>query len=119
MVYGFQRNIRGLIAPGAGGLSGFQRQGLDQRKKSTDIAPAFGPGSLGPQWSGGGGKFNIIVNGAVSGAVANAFMYLPKAIKPLTGAWYWEGAVSAFEDGREVGRGYLEMTGYGVPIRLG
>ena len=90
MVYGFQRSPKGLFVPSPGGLPGFQRQGLDQRKKSTDLAPAFGPGSVGPQWSGGGGKFNVVVNAAVSGAVANAFMYLPKAIKPLSGAWYWE-----------------------------
>ena len=36
-----------------------------------------------------------------------------------TGAIYWEGAVRALEDGREVGRGYLEMTGYGKRIRVG
>ena len=36
-----------------------------------------------------------------------------------TGAIYWEGAVRLFEGGREIGRGYLEMTGYGEPMRLG
>jgi predicted secreted hydrolase len=36
-----------------------------------------------------------------------------------TGAIYWEGAVRALEGGREVGRGYLEMTGYGKRIRVG
>lgn len=36
-----------------------------------------------------------------------------------TGAIYWEGAVRLLEDGREVGRGYLEMTGYGERLRLG
>lgn len=36
-----------------------------------------------------------------------------------TGAIYWEGAVRVAENGREVGRGYLEMTGYGERIRLG
>ncbi|HNA66564.1 MAG TPA: lipocalin-like domain-containing protein [Rhodocyclaceae bacterium] len=36
-----------------------------------------------------------------------------------TGAVYWEGAVRALEGGRETGRGYLEMTGYGDAIRLG
>lgn len=35
-----------------------------------------------------------------------------------TGAIYWEGAVRVVEDGREVGRGYLEMTGYGERIRI-
>jgi len=36
-----------------------------------------------------------------------------------TGAVYWEGAVRVSEDGREIGRGYLEMTGYGETIRVG
>lgn len=36
-----------------------------------------------------------------------------------TGAIYWEGAVRLIENGREIGRGYLEMTGYGEKIRLG
>jgi len=31
---------------------------------------------------------------------------------------YWEGAVHALERGRVVGRGYLELTGYGKPIKL-
>jgi predicted secreted hydrolase len=35
-----------------------------------------------------------------------------------TGAVYWEGAVRAHEDGQEIGRGYLELTGYGAPLAL-
>jgi predicted secreted hydrolase len=35
-----------------------------------------------------------------------------------TGTIYWEGAVRARQDGREVGKGYLELTGYGKPLRL-
>jgi len=35
-----------------------------------------------------------------------------------TGNVYWEGAVILSEDGRETGRGYLEMTGYGERIRI-
>jgi predicted secreted hydrolase len=35
-----------------------------------------------------------------------------------TGTIYWEGAVRARMPGREVGRGYLELTGYGAPLRL-
>ena len=35
-----------------------------------------------------------------------------------TGAIYWEGAVRVLERGREVGRGYLEMTGYVAPLKL-
>lgn len=33
-----------------------------------------------------------------------------------TGALYWEGASRLQENGRPVGRGYLELTGYGVPL---
>ncbi len=35
-----------------------------------------------------------------------------------TGAIYWEGAVWAYEQQRPVGRGYLELTGYGERLRL-
>jgi predicted secreted hydrolase len=36
-----------------------------------------------------------------------------------TGTVYWEGAVSAFDAQNQlVGRGYLELTGYGAKIRL-
>ena len=34
------------------------------------------------------------------------------------GAVYWEGAVRAIRSGRATGRGYLELTGYGAPLRL-
>ena len=35
-----------------------------------------------------------------------------------TGAVYWEGAVTATGEGRTLGRGYLELTGYGEPLKL-
>jgi predicted secreted hydrolase len=34
------------------------------------------------------------------------------------GTVYWEGAVRALQAGREVGRGYLELTGYWRPLAL-
>ena len=34
------------------------------------------------------------------------------------GTVYWEGAVRALVDGHEVGRGYLELTGYGGALKL-
>ena len=34
------------------------------------------------------------------------------------GIVYWEGAVRVLAAGRPVGRGYLELTGYGEPLRL-
>ena len=36
-----------------------------------------------------------------------------------TGAVYWEGAVRLVEDRQEIGRGYLELTGYGDRIHVG
>ena len=35
-----------------------------------------------------------------------------------TGTVYWEGAVRASSDGRPVGLGYLELTGYGKALKL-
>jgi predicted secreted hydrolase len=35
-----------------------------------------------------------------------------------TGTIYWEGAVRAFEGDKPLGRGYLELTGYGKKMRL-
>ena len=35
-----------------------------------------------------------------------------------TGSIYWEGAIRATEKGRTAGLGYLELTGYGEPLRL-
>ncbi len=35
-----------------------------------------------------------------------------------TGAIYWEGAVRAYEADRPVGKGYLELTGYGDRLKL-
>lgn len=35
-----------------------------------------------------------------------------------TGTLYWEGAVHARRSGSDVGRGYLELTGYGNPLVL-
>jgi predicted secreted hydrolase len=36
-----------------------------------------------------------------------------------TGAVYWEGAVRVERDGVDVGRGYLELTGYAGALRMG
>ena len=36
-----------------------------------------------------------------------------------TGTIYWEGAVRALDaNGRAIGRGYLELTGYGARLRM-
>lgn len=35
-----------------------------------------------------------------------------------TGVIYWEGAVAAYENDRRIGRGYLELTGYGQRVRF-
>lgn len=39
-------------------------------------------------------------------------------VRSSTGTIYWEGAVRALEHDREVGRGYLELTGYWKPMKL-
>lgn len=36
-----------------------------------------------------------------------------------TGAVYWEGAVRVSRNGADVGRAYLELTGYANALRIG
>jgi predicted secreted hydrolase len=38
--------------------------------------------------------------------------------RQTTGAVYWEGAVRASARGQHIGKGYLELTGYGQPLKL-
>ena len=38
--------------------------------------------------------------------------------RATVGTVYWEGAVHARRDGARIGRGYLELTGYGEPLKL-
>lgn len=38
--------------------------------------------------------------------------------RATAGTIYWEGAVRALAAGREIGRGYLELTGYWRPLKL-
>jgi len=38
--------------------------------------------------------------------------------RATVGTVYWEGAVNALRGGARAGRGYLELTGYGEPLRL-
>jgi predicted secreted hydrolase len=33
-----------------------------------------------------------------------------------SGLVYWEGASALLEQGRPIGRGYLELTGYAAPL---
>jgi predicted secreted hydrolase len=35
-----------------------------------------------------------------------------------TGGFYYEGAVEIKENGKILGRGYLELAGYGAPLAL-
>ena len=39
-------------------------------------------------------------------------------VRASSGTIYWEGAVRAFSGSHEVGRGYLELTGYWKPMKL-
>jgi predicted secreted hydrolase len=36
-----------------------------------------------------------------------------------TGPVYWDGAVRVSRDGADVGRAYLELTGYANALRIG
>lgn len=89
MVLGFQRTKSGLYVPSPGGLPGFQRQGMDQRKKNTfSSRPLFGAGSPTPDYALlAPGKFTVPVQ---DGSIANAYVLLSSPIKSGSGVWYWE-----------------------------
>ena len=89
MVLGFQRAKSGLYVPSPGGLPGFQRQGMDQRKESAGsiCTVLFGSGTVGGTYSRTAAGYRVPF---INGSVSNAFAYLSTAIKPNTGKWYWE-----------------------------
>jgi len=107
----------GLNLDDGGALMAFRMRGRDGR---TVFAPA-------------GNSFEVLKTwkSPRSGAVYPVSMMVNKELRlqPLmddqeldarasTGTIYWEGAVTAFRDGRRAGRGYLELTGYWKPMKL-
>lgn len=56
--------------------------------------------------------------GAVAFDIEPLFEDQENDTRITTGAVYWEGAVTAKRDGRQVGRGYLELTGYAGRLRV-
>ena len=56
--------------------------------------------------------------GALELAIEPLFDDQEHDTRASTGAIYWEGAVRALGDGKTVGRGYLELTGYGKRLQL-
>jgi predicted secreted hydrolase len=52
-------------------------------------------------------------------AAAGAAFEGSRRAQPPTGAIYWEGLSDLVDsNGRRVGRGYLEMTGYATRLRM-
>ena len=56
--------------------------------------------------------------GAVDVALEPLFDDQELDARGSVGTVYWEGAVTVSREGARVGRGYLELTGYGAPLRL-
>jgi predicted secreted hydrolase len=59
-----------------------------------------------------------IVTGAASWSITPLQVDQELDARRSTGSVYWEGAVTITRDGAQVGRGYLEMTGYDRPMTL-
>jgi len=59
-----------------------------------------------------------VVAGGVELALEPLFDDQELDSRASTGTIYWEGAVRARASGHEAGRGYLELTGYGAPLRM-
>ena len=59
-----------------------------------------------------------VVAGGIELALVPLFDDQELDSRASTGTIYWEGAVRALISGRDAGRGYLELTGYGTPLRV-
>ncbi len=60
----------------------------------------------------------LVTAGALELAIDPLMDDQEQDVRRSTGTVYWEGAVRALHNGKPVGRGYLELTGYGRPLRL-
>jgi predicted secreted hydrolase len=87
----------------------------------------FAPGSVrfapGRRWTSPRTGFSypvefVVTAGDVDYALAPLIDDQELDSRISTGVVYWEGAVAARVAGRPVGRGYLELTGYGSTLRL-
>ena len=89
----------------------------------------FGPGDVrftpGRRWTqpghGGGLSGGMADRHArrAAGGCARGSMRRSSTAAPSTGTAYWEGLSELLDaDGRPVGRGYLEMTGYAGRLKL-
>jgi len=101
--------------------AGGARRGADGRTEI--LAPdalRFAPGR---RWTSPRTGFSypveFVVNaGGVDYALAPLMDDQELDSRASTGVVYWEGAVTASVAGRTVGRGYLELTGYGSTLRI-
>jgi len=85
-----------------------------------DVAPRFAPDR---NWTSPrtGARYPVamtIAVGARTLALEPLFDDQELDARASTGTVYWEGAVRVVEAGREVGRGYLELTGYAGALRM-
>ena len=95
------------------------REGRDGAPR-TGLKPSFEPRRL---WQSArtGARWPVVMRVRVAGRdleLRPLFDDQELDARGSTGTTYWEGAVTAFEADRRVGRGYLELTGYAGALRL-
>lgn len=110
MQYGFQRTQSGLYAPSPGGLPGFQRQGMDQRKKNASVA-----GFLGYALTTAPGAATTLINwptGARVGdlAVLHAESSAVGGLNPSTSGWTAAGGYAGATVGGNLQWKILDAT---------
>ena len=101
--------------------AGGARRGADGRTEI--LAPEAVRFAPGRRWTSPRTGFSypveFVVNaGGVDYALAPLMDDQELDSRGSTGVVYWEGAVTASVAGRAVGRGYLELTGYGSTLRI-
>jgi predicted secreted hydrolase len=125
----------GIDLDGGGALMAFQIRGLDGKPRWAGGSLRSADGTtqiLRPddvefrptrRWTSPRSGFSYPVQwtvrtGSREFALSPLFDDQENDTRLSTGAIYWEGAVRAFEHNAEIGRGYLELTGYGERLRL-
>ena len=110
----------GINLEGGGSLMAFRMRGTDGR---TVYAPPLTSFKVLRTWksprTGAEYPVEVIVRSGETELRLQPLMDDQELdARASTGTIYWEGAVRALRAGKQVGRGYLELTGYWRPMKL-
>ena len=114
----------GINLDGGGSLMAFRMRGKDGKVLYAPAGVSFEPLR---KWKSPrtGAEYPVAMKVATRDGAQSSELRLEPLMddqemdgRASTGTIYWEGAVRAFRGDLQVGRGYLELTGYWRPMKL-